>query len=180
MILSAIYIPENSLPHIFGEGHTGQTLNLGGEYIYSFTETFKEINLESKIKNELFIPNFYNKDISLISTIVGQNGAGKSTLLRGINHSIDPSSKKLVYVFEPESTTAIQIFNDTTKRFLCSNHLEHNFLDTKPFESLYYSPSLDFDLTDAWSPIALINYLKNGLENYFLDSVSRNVSFLND
>lgn len=180
MRLASVYIPENSLPHIFGENHNGQTLNLGGEYFYSFTETSEEISIESKTKNELFIPNFHHEDISLISTIVGQNGAGKSTLLRGFNHSIDPSSKNFVYLFEPESSTIIEIFNDTTKRLLCPDHIENTTLDRKPFEVLYYSPNLDYDLVDTKSPITLINYLNDGLENYFLDSVSRNVSFLND
>lgn len=180
MRLAAVYIPQNSLPHIFGEDHTGQTLNLGGDYFYSFSETPEEITIDSKVKNELFISDFYHKDIPLISTIVGQNGAGKSTLLRAVNHSIDPSSRKLVYVFESESISAIQIFNETTKNLFCSKEIEHNNVDRKPFELLYYSPNLDHDLKDAFSPIALINYLDDSLENYFLDSISRNVSFLND
>lgn len=180
MRLAAVYIPQNSLPHIFGEDHTGQTLNLGGDYFYSFSETPEEISIDSKIKNELFISDFYHKDIPLISTIVGQNGAGKSTLLRAVNHSIDPSSRKLVYVFESETISAIQIFNETTKNLLCCKEIEHNNVDRKPFEPLYYSPNLDYDLKGALSPIALINHLEEDLENYFLDSVSRNVSFLND
>lgn len=180
MRLAAVYIPENSLSHIFGKNHKGQTLNLGGDYFYYFTETPEEINIESKIKNELFIPNFYNKDISLISTIVGQNGAGKSTLLRALNHPIDPSSKKVVYIFEIEKNGKIQIYNDTKKVLVGSNDLEFEIVVTKPFEPLYYSPTLDYDLIDSRSPIALINYLDEDLEKYFLDSISRNVSFLND
>lgn len=38
MRLVAIYIPANSIPYLFGEGHEGQILNLGGEYIYNLFE----------------------------------------------------------------------------------------------------------------------------------------------
>jgi len=34
MRLAAIYIPSEVLPHIFGKNHNGQTINLGGKYIY--------------------------------------------------------------------------------------------------------------------------------------------------
>ncbi|WP_348800433.1 AAA family ATPase [Flavobacterium adhaerens] len=180
MRLVAVYIPENSLPHIFGEGHRGQTLNLGGEYFFTFNETSEEIRIETKVKNDSFIPNFHNKDISLISTIVGQNGAGKSTLLRALNHSIDPSSKKLVQIFENETEEKIQVFNDTLKPLSFSEDIEITIIDKRIFEPLYYSPNLDHDIADAWSPIALINYFKEDFETYFLDSVSRNVSFLHD
>lgn len=180
MRLTAVYIPENSLPHIFGERHKGQTLNLGGQFFYTFKETSKEIKIENKTKNESFIPNFYNEGISHISTIVGQNGAGKSTLLRALNHSIDPFSKKLVQIFENETEEKIQVFNDTLKEFLCIEEIDHSIINKRPFEPLYYSPNLDYDLADAWSSIALINYFSEDFETYFLDSVSRNVSFLND
>lgn len=180
MRLVAVYFPENSLPHIFGEDHKGQTINLGGEYFYSFNESDKEIKIESKIKNELFIPNFYNQDISHISSIVGQNGAGKSTILRALNHSMDPSSKKVIQIYENESDEKIQVFNDTIKTLLFSEEIKFEIIEKKLFEPLYYSPNLDYDVADAWSSISLINYFNEDLETYFLDSVTRNVAFLND
>ena len=180
MRLAAVYIPKNTLPHIFGEDHEGQTLNLGGEYFYSFTENNEEIKIENKISNNLFVPNFYNKDISLISTIVGQNGSGKSTLLRALNHSIDPSSKKNLYIFENQGEEKIKVFNDTEKKISFTANIKLEVIDKKIFEPLYYSPNLDYDIADAWSSIALINYFKEDFENYFLDSVSRNVTFLHD
>ncbi|MGU3376544.1 AAA family ATPase [Chryseobacterium sp. M5A1_1a] len=180
MRLATVYIPKNSLPYIFGEGHTGQTINLGGEYFYSFSETDYEIKIENKVENKHFFSHFYETNISLISTIVGQNGVGKSTILRALNHSIDPSSKKLVYIFEFEKTAEIQIYNNTVKTILCSDDLRFSIIEKKLFEPLYYSPCLDYDLIDARSPIALIYYLDSDIESYFLDSVSRNVSFLHD
>lgn len=180
MRLAAVYIPENSLPHIFGEDHDGLTINLGGEYFYYFNETDKEIKIESKIKNELFIPNFYNQDISHISTIVGQNGVGKSTLLRALNHSIDPSSRKNIQIYEIKDEKNIEVFNDTLKRLTYSKDIKVNTIEKSLFEPLYYSPCLDYDLKSTFSPITLVNFFDVNLEDYFLDSVYRNVSLLND
>ncbi|MFN1215613.1 AAA family ATPase [Chryseobacterium kwangjuense] len=180
MRLTSIYIPENSLPHIFGEDHKGQIINLGGENFYSFSESPKKIKIKKEGKNKNYISKFYHNDIQLISAIVGQNGVGKSTILRALNHSIDPSSRKLVYIFESEKEEEIQIYNSTTKTIVCLDDKKFTTIDGKIFEPLYYSPSLDYDLIDARSPIALINYLTSDLETYFLDSISRNVSLLND
>lgn len=178
--LTSIYIPDNSLPYIFGDNHKGQIINLGGRNFYSFSESDKKINIKKEGKNNSFISKFYHKDIQLISAIVGQNGIGKSTILRALNHSIDPSSRKLVYVFESENEEDIQIYNSTTKTIVCLNEEKFTTINRRIFEPLYYSPSLDYDLIDARSPIALINYLSSDLETYFLDSISRNVSLLND
>lgn len=180
MRLTSIYIPQNSIPHIFGEHHKGQTINLGGENFYSFSESRKKIKIKMEEKNTNYISKFYHDDILLISAIVGQNGIGKSTILRALNHSIDPSSRKLVYIFESEKDEEIQIYNSTTKTTVCSDNKKFKTIDGKIFEPLYYSPSLDYDLIDTRSPIALISYLNADLETYFLDSISRNVSLLND
>lgn len=81
MRLAAIYIPEGILSHVFGDDHKGQTLNLGGKYIYKFEEKDEKIILKQKNINLEFIDSFWLNDISLISAIVGQNGTGKTTIL---------------------------------------------------------------------------------------------------
>ena len=58
MRLVAVYFPENSLPHIFGEDHEGLTKNLGGEYFYSFNENEKEIKIESAKKLIISLMSF--------------------------------------------------------------------------------------------------------------------------
>lgn len=70
MILATVYIPENSLPHIFGKDHERLTINLG----------------------EKITENFWGEQISMVSAIVGKNGTGKSSVLRYIkeNNEIKP------------------------------------------------------------------------------------------
>jgi ABC-type Mn2+/Zn2+ transport system ATPase subunit len=82
MRLVAIYIPSETLPHIFGENHNGQTINLGGKYIYTFEENANgDVYIQDKMKNEKFIANFWLNNITLVSAIVGENGTGKTTIL---------------------------------------------------------------------------------------------------
>lgn len=81
MRLAAIYIPEGVLSHVFGEDHKGQTVNLGGKYIYEFEEKDEKIILKQKNINLEFIDSFWLNDISLISAIVGENGTGKTSIL---------------------------------------------------------------------------------------------------
>lgn len=84
MRIAAIYIPENSLPFIFGENHKGQTLNLGGEYLYEVGEIRGKTTILKKEKNNNFINDFWNNNIIQLSAIVGANGTGKSTILEYI------------------------------------------------------------------------------------------------
>ena len=81
MRIAAIYIYENSLPYVFGENHKGQTLNLGGEYLYEVGEIRGKTTILKKEKNNHFISDFWSNNIILISAIVGANGTGKSKIL---------------------------------------------------------------------------------------------------
>jgi len=82
MILVAIYIPSETLPHIFGENHRGQTINFGGKYIYTLEENSNDgIFLKERKENSKFIEKFWMNKVSLISAIVGENGTGKTTIL---------------------------------------------------------------------------------------------------
>ena len=180
MKLAAIYFPKNTLPHVFGPEHDGVEMNLGSHNFYSFDENDTEIIITEKIKNTLYINNFFDEKLGLLSAVVGQNGAGKTSLLRAANHSRDTSNKKLVYIFESDDSERITICNETNKSISNLTESENNLTDRKLFESLFYSPSLDFDLMDAYSPIALVNYFDSDLEVYFLDSVSRNIALMND
>ena len=70
MRLAAVYIPENTLPHVFGKDHKGLTINLG----------------------EKITEDFWGEQISMVSAIVGKNGTGKSSVLKNIkeNNEIKP------------------------------------------------------------------------------------------
>lgn len=178
MRLAAVYIPSNSLPHIFGKNHDGHTLNFGGENLYGFEELNKTLQLKSVIKNTSFINDFWG-ELSLVSCIVGKNGAGKTSILRAINNEIDPNHKNSVFVFEDNGK--IKIYNELKSDFRNSNEIANiEILDHKPVETLFYSPSLDYDLIDTYSPISLSNRFKTDLEGYYLDAVLRYFFFLND
>ena len=84
MRIAAIYIYENSLPFVFGENHKGQTLNLGGEYLYEVGQIRGKTVILEREKNNHFINDFWNNNIILVSAIVGANGTGKSKILEYI------------------------------------------------------------------------------------------------
>lgn len=81
MILAAIYISKNVLPHIFGPKHDGLTINLGGKYIYELEELREHVRIKERKINSKFIDKFWLNRIELISAIVGENGTGKTSLL---------------------------------------------------------------------------------------------------
>ncbi|WP_394773211.1 AAA family ATPase [Flavobacterium sp.] len=180
MKLVSIYIPNGTLSHVFGDNHQGQTLNLGGKYLYEFEEEDKTIKIIRVLENSNFICNFWNNDISLVSALVGKNGVGKTSILRALNNDIDPGSRKLIYVIELEDEIAIKVINQTNKEVKSEISPIEEVIKNKIFEPLFYSPALDYDLIDTLSPISLISYFNDNLENYFLDSVIRNVFILND
>jgi len=83
MRIAAIYIQENSLPYIFGEGHSELTSHLGGEFFYNAAQQLNgNVTIESKEENPQYINNFWSENISMISAFVGANGTGKSTILQ--------------------------------------------------------------------------------------------------
>ncbi|MFV8327926.1 hypothetical protein [Flavobacterium sp. ZS1P14] len=180
MKLAAIYIPKSTLPHVFGKDHSAKTMNLGSRNFYFFDENDTEIIITEKIQNSNFINNFFDENLGLISAVVGQNAAGKTSLLRAMNNSRDISNKKLVYIIEYDDSEKLTIINETNITIKILIDLEFEIVSNKIFEPLFYSPCLDFDLKDSYSPISLVNYFDEDLENYFIDSVIRNISLMNN
>lgn len=176
MRLAAIFIPKNSLPYIFGEDHEGQTINLGGEYFYDISESKDIISIDSRNANPNFIENFWGEDIVLISALVGKNGTGKTSVLRAINQELDNKHIDAVYLYERDE---LKIINETTKKIESDIPFEIPEIFKRNIQKQYYSPNLDFDLRDAFSSISLISYFKESLDEYYLDSIIRNVLLLN-
>lgn len=180
MRLAAIYIPNNSLPHVFGKNHLGETVNLGSEFIYTFKENGQGYEM-SRIINEKFIEDFWGDSLSMVTAIVGRNGIGKTSILRAMSHTIDPRHKNFVYVYEIKNDNSIlSIFNETEKDLLNNIPVELNPLTHNPFETQYFSPVLDYELKNSFSSIALINYFDDSIEDYYLNSLVRNVFLLSD
>lgn len=129
MRLVAIYIPSETLPHIFGENHNSQTINLGGKYIYTFEENANgDVYIQDKMKNEKFIANFWLNNITLVSAIVGENGTGKTTILNLLR---EPYSY-CKYIYEDLNSDELIITDDA----------EVN-------EVIYYSSFLNINQSDS-------------------------------
>lgn len=129
MRLSAIYIPSGILPHIFGEDHKGQTINLGGKYIYTFEEDSEDqVFLKEKKENSKFIEGFWLNNIQLVSAIVGENGTGKTTILNSLREHY--SFCKFIY--------EVQESNE----HIVSDDAEVN-------EIIYYSAFFNINISDS-------------------------------
>lgn len=180
MRLSAIYIPGGALIQIFGEDHEGQTINLGGKYIYIFEEDSEDrIILKNKKENTKFIENFWLNNIRLISAIVGANGTGKTSLLRYLVKEISskPELRNCILVYE--DIDKIRIKNEATFEFISEIEIELiDKIEELNEKFLYYSPNLDFDISAIDSPISLVNYHEKSLENYYLNNIRRHLFFL--
>lgn len=167
MILSAIYI-EN---HFLFE--KPQIINLGGKSIFNF----KPINGNPSFSRELnllTIDNYFG-DISLVTAIVGANGAGKSNILRIINQDIEEVVSILIY----EDGEDISILNRSSIKFKTVNFEFTELKDNLKLFPLYYSPTIDYDLQDIYSPISLSRKFNESLSEFYFDNIERQLFFLN-
>ncbi len=166
MILSAIYI-EN---HFLFE--KPQIINFGGKYFFSILENGKIY----KEENKSYIPNLYNQEsILLLSAIVGANGAGKTNILRAISQTNEESSLALIY----ENESKILIRNKKANKLSIENFDFEEIDNNDKLYPLYYSPSLDYDIQDIFSPISPSRNFNNSLSEFYFDNLERQLFFLN-
>ncbi|GBF22463.1 MULTISPECIES: AAA family ATPase [Arenibacter] len=181
MRLAAIFIPNNSLPYIFGKEHQGQTINFGGKYLYEIDENEGQIIINERKLNEGFINKFWGDGISLVSAIVGRNGTGKTTILRAINQESDIKHISVVHIFEEDDKDDfIYLLNETTKAIESQLNIVSKDFSINNIEKQYYSPVLDYELQDTHSAFSLVYYAKGNLEEHYYDSITRNILFLNE
>lgn len=183
MRLAAVYIHYHE--YLFKEP---QIVNFGGEFIYDFNLSGKKLYV-SKIRNEKYIPNFFNTSFSktkieLVSAVVGENGIGKSSLLdcirsMFIEHSYALPDNDMTAIVEIDDT--ICVLNSRYKVFLKNDDgtKELEFIDKKEVQSIYYSPHLDLKYNFNFSDFDQYNissdaYIEQDLEN--LDKKDTNES----
>lgn len=177
MIVS-IYIKEHEYLNI-----SGQTMNFGGKYIYSFEEYGGKI-LVKRIINEKYISDFFNISessckVNLLSAIVGANGVGKSSVLDIIrstfsnpNYLGDFTHNSSIILMEENEETKILHSNIVAEIYLleADKEIKLNRADKNHYQSIYYSPHFDlkyhpnFDEIDPYD-ISLDKYIQKDLEN---------------
>ena len=179
--LTAVYLPENSLPHVFGENHKGQTLNFGGTNKYIIYSTDQNILVINSTKNEGLIEGFYGEKITNITAIVGKNGIGKTSILRAINHSFDSKNINALYIFEDIAQNKIYIKNELGS-FPISSDMNYEIFDFSKIDrsKLYYTPVLDFELLQTKTPLKLSESSNDSLYPIYLNQVTKSLFLLTD
>ncbi|WP_343662786.1 AAA family ATPase [Chryseobacterium mucoviscidosis] len=170
MRLVAIYTKDHFL---FSES----LVNLGGKYIYNIQ--YKQENKYEVIRtpNSNYIENFWSNNISLVSAIVGENGAGKTSVFRNLNKIFSP------YDRQDRMFDAIFIFENLLEDSYC--YFSEKFeidevtkIQRNQIETIYYSPVIDYDLTDINSPISLIYHYSDSISTFYLQNIQRHLFFL--
>lgn len=145
MKLVAIYIKDHFL---FSDP---QTINLGGKYFYTITPKENKYDI-AREENPNFIEEFWGKNITLVSAIVGENGAGKTSVLRIINSDFRENSKYIL-LFEDNDTCFIQNRTgnkdeneniiDNSNDIFVANDFELKEFKISIYETLYFSNIYD-------------------------------------
>lgn len=173
-MIAAIYIYNNSFPHLFGEGHEEMTINFGGEYLYEVKFHIQSLKFNvTKRSNPSFLEPFFNKlsnsKLEGLSCIIGNNGAGKSTLLKEI--LVDHR-----FIFIEEDGHEYKLVD--------MSYDELNFIRNKlSYHRFYYSPVLNFETLGAvgvnavdWSKTAQFFNDNGGDTNQLKDYVNQHKS----
>lgn len=121
MKIAAFYIPEGSMPNIFGYDHDEISINFGGRNLYYFING----QLSKVVKNHYYIDDIFDNGIALLSCIVGNNGGGKTTLLKEIANSYS-----CLYVFETaDGVHEIRSDIEDIHRIYYTPYLHHKSFD---------------------------------------------------
>lgn len=90
-----------------------QGFNFSSEFIFNYNSENKELLID---KNPNYIPNFFPKEFSNVTAIIGENGSGKSTLLEFIvkilTWSVFQEADKIFVITKSESDYLIEGFEE--------------------------------------------------------------------
>jgi hypothetical protein len=172
------------------------TINFGGYYFYDISLLGTTVSVKKNI-NPSFIKNFYSKDISLISAIVGKNGSGKTSLIKELllarnvlmiyeeeigNGSLEihltssPNNmmiKKSLLDFEVHDEIKIELEKIKIKDSSGAN-IEKN-LNTQQY-SVFYSPLSDFNL--ALKNLDNFSVDSNDISEIYFEKIRRHIELL--
>ncbi|MDQ7961262.1 AAA family ATPase [Flavobacterium lindanitolerans] len=155
-------------------------INFGGEYIYDII--LNSENNEFKInrnRNNNFITDFFDKNISLVSAIVGSNGAGKTSLINSILLNINNTSIGVI-----DCDLIILIFeNNENINIVYNFHPDIDFafkfnLSELPVKSI--EKRIDVVSTIFYTPILDIRELYINFTNTHFIDISKYRLFQND
>ncbi|RXM40752.1 hypothetical protein BOQ62_04050 [Chryseobacterium sp. CH21] len=170
MRLVAIYLKDHFL-------FSDTILNLGGKYIYDVK--YKQDNKYeiTKVPNTNHIENFWGNNISLVSAIVGENGSGKTSLFKNLNKTFSP------YDRQDKISNSIFIFENLLEDSYC--YFSEKFeidevakIKKNEIETIYYSPVIDYDLTDINSQISMIQHHSESISTFYIQNIQRHLFFL--
>ena len=185
MRIAAVYINDHFL---FDEP---QTLNFGGKFIYEFESSQQNIIKVNLVNNPSFIEGFWNKDISLLSAIVGANGSGKTSILKVINKGYQEFTKT-VFIYENidggfvvdnrtgDRNESGQFVDGTGLRIHFPWGIEYLKYKPEEFTELYFSPIFDPKIEDFFSNLSLnSSHPEKNLSEIFMENIRKDIIFLN-
>ena len=161
-----------------------QTMNFGGQYLYSFHPNGKKLIVKRQL-NDKYIPDFFNIsassiNIELLSAIVGENGMGKSSILdvfRWIfidKYFVGPNTRATVLIEVGSETKVLQApYFEVHVEELKNKEVKLKKISrakTEDFQTIYYSPHFDLKYNQNSDPfdkyeISLDQFIKDDLEN---------------
>ncbi len=182
--MELLYIWIESYKNIHHQG-----FNFSPKYRFDFNSGTNEL---SCVENEDALPDdFFGKNISNITAIVGENGSGKSSLFEFIiNSQKNYKNINTVIIFNgliiPSRDLSVNLINKTNTNFEIKQMTKYENEKGFPihvswkdfihnYDIVYYSQSLDNRiLTDSFLP-----YYIDISNKYLLDQMKRQVSILN-
>lgn len=146
--------------------------NFGGKYTFDYKEEGDILNI-NKSDNANYIENFYGTKVSNISAIVGNNGVGKTSIMRVLNR--DTKCEMISIYLDGDNI----IIKDQAGIEFKTDFEYETITPSNELYPLYYSTHIDYNLKDISSVISQSNLIKDSLEDYYYDTILRQVFFLN-
>ncbi|MFC4267511.1 AAA family ATPase [Polaribacter marinivivus] len=146
--------------------------NFGGKYTFYYNKEGNILNIYKK-DNLKYIQNFYGTKLSNISAIVGNNGVGKTSIMKVLNRD---TKCEIISIFLDGDN--IIIHNQADVDFKTDFKFEI-ISPSQELYPLYYSTHIDYNLKDISSVISQSNLILDSLEDYYYDTILKQVFFLN-